>query len=224
MLQQQRTFVLLYSKSYFLQGGTVIPNNANMNDYVTPGNYFCQSNAVAGTLSNCPFTHAFVLKVEYAAGRSYPAQTYIEYDTRNIASRYRGLTENSWQQYEYFSSDATLMNTLTAYYAPTRPEDNEDISDVDVWTVVVRKFGRLVNIQFNVRGTVKTVGKFITLFTLNEGYLPISAIQHNYISQNGVPMILNINQSDGAVQIYATKAMEPGDFILRQCITFAAAQ
>lgn len=216
----------LNSKSYLLQGGTAIPSDANMDTYTKIGNYYCQSNTTAASLSNAPFTKAFALKVIYANGVQFPCQIYREYDTGRIAVRTSTNptgANNSWNGYRYFSDDTTLMNTLTAY-APTRPEDNDDISDVDVWTVAVRRFGRLVNIQFNVRGTVKTAGKFITLFTLNEGYRPISSIQHNYISQNGAPMILNINQSDGAVQIYAAKAMDPGDFILRQCITFAAAQ
>lgn len=81
-----------------------------------------------------------------------------------------------------------------------------------------KRFGRLVNIQFNIHGTIKTANKFITLFTLNEGYRPISAVIHNYINQGGVPMLLNITVS-GEVQVYATSAITE-DWIIRQCITF----
>ena len=104
-------------------------------------------------------------------------------------------------------------------YAPSKPEDNDDISNIDTWTVVTRRYGRLVNIQFNVRGTI-IAGKFITLFTLNEGYRPISGVIHNYISQNGTIMILNI-LSTGEVQLYAIEAIT-NDWIIRQSVIFVA--
>lgn len=107
---------------------------------------------------------------------------------------------------------------LLAYAAP-KPEDNDDISNIDVWTVPIRKYGRLVNIQFNVRGTI-IAGEFITLYTLEEGYRPIATIIHNYISQNGTPMILNI-LSTGEVQLYASKAIT-NDWIIRQSVIFVA--
>ena len=103
-------------------------------------------------------------------------------------------------------------------YAPPKPEDNGDISDINIWTASTRKYGRLVNIQFNVQGTIKTVEKFITLYTLNEGYRPIIAVVHNYVTQDGTPMLLNILPS-GEVQVYAFKAIT-SNWIIRQCITF----
>lgn len=107
----------LNSKSYLLQGGKQILNNADMNDYVTPGNYFCVSNAVAETLSNCPFTHAFNLKVEFSNGAGLPCQIYREYDTGRIAYRVQpSSSSSSWSQYVYFSDDATvsLYQTMTS--------------------------------------------------------------------------------------------------------------
>lgn len=209
----------LNSKSYLLRGGIEIPSNSDMDNYKTPGNYFAASNNVANTLSNAPFTRAFTMKVEYSQGTGYPCQTFREYDSGNMAFRLydTGAGSPHWTQYYYFSDDATLMNTLTAY-APTAPEDNDDISDLNVFTVSTRRFGRLVSIQFNIRGTIKTANKFITLFTLNEGYRPISTVIHNYINQGGVPMILNITAS-GEVQVYATSAITE-DWIMRLCITF----
>ena len=108
--------------------------------------------------------------------------------------------------------------TVLTAYTPTAPEDNDDISGLDPFAATTRRFGRLVNIQFNIHGTIKTANKFITLFTLNEGYRPISAVIHNYINQGGVPMLLNITVS-GEVQVYATSAITE-EWIIRQCITF----
>lgn len=86
-----------------------------MNDYSTPGNYYCSNNDTATTLLNCPFSTAFILKVEYGTGASYPSQTFTELFSRRIASRYRGLSEGSWQPYVYFSGDATVLGQTVNY-------------------------------------------------------------------------------------------------------------
>lgn len=107
---------------------------------------------------------------------------------------------------------------ILSAYAPSKPEDNDDISGINIWTASTRKYGRLVNIQFNAHGTIKTTEKFITLYTLNEGYRPITNVIHNYVTQNGTSMILTILTS-GEVQVYAFEAIT-NDWIIRQCITF----
>lgn len=125
----------LNSKSYLLYGGTLIPNGADMNDYNTPGNYFCSTNVVAQSLLNSPFTQAFIMKVELSTGSAYPSQTFIEYNTRKMATRYRGLGEQGvWQPYVYFSDDATLISsnriwrTVTVY----NKGDFKDCNDIPV--------------------------------------------------------------------------------------------
>ena len=203
-----------------MSGGNRIYENDDMDNFKEIGNYYCTLNSTAATLKNCPVTHAFTLKIEYGQGTEYISQTFIEYDTGRRARRY--FTGETWQPYSYFSDDDTLMNTITAY-APEKPADSDDLSDIDIWTVVVRRFGRLVNIQFNVRGTIKTANKFIKLFALNEGYKPISSITQNYITQYGTPMVFSITTS-GEVQLFATEIPASGDFIIRQTITFVASQ
>lgn len=111
--------------------------------------------------------------------------------------------------------------TILSAYAASQPEENDDISDIDVWSATVRKYGRFVNIQFNVRGTIKTTGKFITLYTLEEKYRPISSVFHNYITQNGTPMLFYITSS-GELQVYAIRTIT-NDWIIRQCLTFICA-
>lgn len=90
-----------------LKGGTAISSGADMNDYTTPGNYYCISDSAARTLKNCPFTHAFTLKVEHSRGTSVPCQTFREYHTGITA--YRKYESSSWKGYAYFSDDATLF-------------------------------------------------------------------------------------------------------------------
>ena len=116
--------------------------------------------------------------------------------------------------------DELNSKAILSSYEPPKPEDNDDISSIDIWTASTRKYGRLVNIQFNVHGTIKTTEKFITLYTLNEGYRPIESIIHNYISQNGTIMILNI-LSTGEVKLYTSEAIT-NDWIIRQSVIFVA--
>lgn len=109
MLQQQRTFVLLYSKSYLLQGGTAIQNGDDMDNYKSPGSYYLALTNDISSLKNAPnFTSAFTMKVEYGNGVAYPCQIYTECTTGRKAFRYFNSTYNTWQPYVYFSDDATL--------------------------------------------------------------------------------------------------------------------
>ena len=119
-----------------------------------------------------------------------------------------------------FSDDETLMDQLTAYSVP-QMQDNDDIN-IDIWAVIVRRFGRIVNIQFNVQGSINTENKFVTLFTLNEGYRPVSNIQHNYISQVGKPMMLNITTS-GELQIYCPNNTIRNNWLIRESMSFICA-
>lgn len=125
-----------------------------------------------------------------------------------------------WTNWVYFSDDATL-NQVSEYTVP-KPEDNDDISYGDPCYIYVKKSGRFVNIQLNIFGTVYNTSGFITLFTLNEGYRPISGVIHNYISQGGIPMLLNITTS-GNVQIHCPDNTITNSWIIRQCITFPCA-
>lgn len=110
----------LNSKSYLLKGGTAISSGADMNDYTTPGNYYCISDSAAITLKNCPFTHAFTLKVEHSRGISVPCQTFREYHTGITA--YRKYESSSWKGYAYFSDDATV-------FAGTAINSGDDLDD-----------------------------------------------------------------------------------------------
>ena len=98
----------LNSKSYLLQGGTLIPSGADMNDYMTPGNYYCNNTDLVSTYNNAPnFTYAFTMKVEYGTGTGYPTQTCTEIITGKKA--YRIYSSNAWGDYHYFSDDDTVL-------------------------------------------------------------------------------------------------------------------
>lgn len=121
----------LNSKSYLLQGGTPIPENADMNTYTTPGNYYVVSNAQSATLSNSPFgNNAFILKVEYANGVTYPRQIFTEYSTGRKAIRFISSSGGSWSDWDYFSDDATVQTNTESYMFTTSGEYSADCNDI----------------------------------------------------------------------------------------------
>ena len=117
----------LNGKSYLLKGGTNIPENADMNNYTTPGNYYCISDSAARTLKNCPFTHAFTLKVEYSRGGSVPCQTFREYNTGITA--YRKYESSTWIDYVYFSDDDTVLKSAQNMVIPNYKAASESDAD-----------------------------------------------------------------------------------------------
>lgn len=72
---------------------TYIPENADLNDYTTSGMYYCGSNAVVQTMSNCPTTNAFSLLVEHHAGAK---QTLTEYYITNPRTWFRNYYNGNW--------------------------------------------------------------------------------------------------------------------------------
>lgn len=91
------------------------------------------------------------------------------------------------------------------------------------WGAFVEKYGKIVMLSFNVRGTISKMETSLPLFTLNEGYTPKHFVGVNYVTQYfGVPMLLNI-ENTGQVSIYAFGESEFEDFFLRQCVTFITA-
>ena len=113
----------LNSNSYLLQGGTSIPNNADLNDYTTVGNYYCNNNAIAESLQNAPFSTAFTLKIEQATGTpEFPCQTARNYQTGVKAWREYNKYSEAWTNWAYFSDDATI-------FAGTSIKSRDDLND-----------------------------------------------------------------------------------------------
>lgn len=82
------------NKCYLLEDGIEIKSNEDLNSYTSPGNYYCVSNSIAGTIKNCPVTRGFTLKVEYGVGIAYPVQTIRDFYTG--ATHFRCRIDNAW--------------------------------------------------------------------------------------------------------------------------------
>lgn len=93
----------LETNTYALTGGIEIPEGADMDNYKTVGNYYCSGDIGAQTMQNCPFTHAFTLKIISGTGVSYPNQIFREYNTGAVATRFYNQGLNSWSEFKYIT-------------------------------------------------------------------------------------------------------------------------
>ena len=103
------------SKYWSLDGNatTIIPNNSDMNSYITPGNYRCVSNASLPTLSNCPVDNAFSLKVSTPIGSpNYIVQEYIDLAGRQAIRAY-STYEKTWTEKKSVIKDDFVIKTYT---------------------------------------------------------------------------------------------------------------
>ena len=111
------------ANSWLLKGGTAIPADADLNDYKTPGNYYCETNATAATIKNNPSNQAFTLKVFYDTGTGYPSQLLITHYDLNVYMRYLGTPIGSWKKLAtsefktIFDQSITGTGSITPYEA-----------------------------------------------------------------------------------------------------------
>jgi hypothetical protein len=94
----------IYSSGYYYGGlgSSRIPAGANLNDYTTPGLYYCPLNVDVATMQNCPTGNAFSLFVEQHAGCK---QTLTEYMTTNAKTWTRNYYSGTWGAWTKLSVD-----------------------------------------------------------------------------------------------------------------------
>lgn len=94
---------MLNSELWPRNSGTAIKAGTDMYTIKTPGHYYCNSNAIAATLKNCPFSDAFTLVVYWSTGypSSYFSQEYTHYlGNRRIIQNYN-TDSATWKKYEF---------------------------------------------------------------------------------------------------------------------------
>lgn len=88
-----------------LSRGTLIPlSGADLNTYITPGTFVCNSYSAAGNIANCPATNSFKLIVGYGSYASAPSadiqQIIIQNDDGHIFVRYGNSSTNTWSTWD----------------------------------------------------------------------------------------------------------------------------
>ncbi len=99
----EKSLTQLNSELWPRNSGTAIKAGTDMYTIKTPGHYYCNSNAIAATLKNCPFSDAFTLVVYWSTGypSSYFSQEYTHYlGNRHIIQNYN-TDSATWEKYEF---------------------------------------------------------------------------------------------------------------------------
>ena len=119
-------------KTRFTGGIDHIPilSGTDLNNITTTGYYICLTNAIAGTLVNCPTGYAFVMEVLAHAGLHQRLTIYRNYDVHTYIRNYYSNVWGPWQivmNTEMIESDTDLNSVLIpgVYYSagsnPNRP-------------------------------------------------------------------------------------------------------
>lgn len=86
------------SNYYQVTNGTNIPENADLNTYITPGTYQTANDTIAGTVKNSPYRYAFKLIIESFS--YYKVQKLQGQDSGYVWQRIQtGGTWNSWVKF-----------------------------------------------------------------------------------------------------------------------------
>lgn len=114
----------VYGKALGMDRLPAIPSNSDFNDYLEPGCYAVQSNAIAATCANIPVERAGRLEVWSATGEgvrleqwSYLRQRFIPYNSGNAVWE-RELTRgenNVWNYYDWWKSSLTPVASEKVY-------------------------------------------------------------------------------------------------------------
>lgn len=104
------------------EGATVIPQNADMHNYITPGNYSCSTSESISTLKNCPVDAAFIMKAYYSNGGGDPNYVYLiqEYITFDGKQRALSIYNNeagkiTWSTVKYPTKDDLSKSIYKSY-------------------------------------------------------------------------------------------------------------
>lgn len=110
--------VLDTERTFQLMGGNPVASGDDLNDFNTPGTYYCDSIAIASSLTNCPVATAFTMIVYYGNGSHYPAQEIRPYNSDRVYKRHAtdisGSTWAGWTTAEaYFERNNLSYINIT---------------------------------------------------------------------------------------------------------------
>lgn len=91
----------------------LLPTNADLNSYTTPGFYYCPANATVATFSNCPTKNALFMIVGKHAGVYQEVIEYMTGSPKRYMRNYYSGTWGSW--YRVYTTADAPPDTNTTY-------------------------------------------------------------------------------------------------------------
>lgn len=103
-----------------LSRGIEIPSNSNMDNYITPGKYFCYNTATAQTITNAPFIAGYSFEVN-VAGSDWIHQIARKASNNQVLERRRAPDTGNWTAWADYGigveiGDMTIPLTYTSSY------------------------------------------------------------------------------------------------------------
>ena len=196
--------------------GIAIAANTDLDTICTIGNYYCNTNAIASSLGNCPVTVAFTMYVGNSVGYRYLYQEIHVYSSGDIYYRYNNSPSydvtkwTDWQNKQNYlpltggivSGATTVQHPLTLYREGTTTQDLP------------------AGIKFSVRDTT-------TSQTYSNAYL--YAYQDHQASTTGTNVVLNsgggtyIGSGESADSLYnSLRNLDEGTFPFTEALYLTA--
>lgn len=111
---QNKIITTALSKKVDLERGIQIPDNSDLDDYTTIGNYYVAASSNAATITNTPVKYGFVLKVIQASpGNEYRIQLVIANASGYIYKRYYSPS-SGWNDWQIYYPDVPLSTRNTS--------------------------------------------------------------------------------------------------------------
>ena len=192
-------------------GCTAIPANADLNDYQTPGNYYCSYNATVVTMSNTPSSNAFNLEVREAAG---VIQIFREYGySSNRKDFIRGYYQGTWTAWKELAVTSDIPS-LSGYATQSWVNSQSFAKTSDIPSLDGYATQSWVSSNFQVPLTLNSTSAALSItkigddtyqFSMNSDGLG-NLIEVNGTSNNAYNLRLNINGKNLTINdLYATR-------------------
>lgn len=145
-----------------LRGGTEIPANSDLNNYMEIGNYFINSNANAATIANSPSVKGGLLKVYYANGNPggtvMVVQHYLAFEDKRFREykRWSDSTKKDWSEWVTIADNLDNVDLLRGGTEIPVDSDLNDYKEVGNYYVESdTKANSIKNIPFHSSGQLK---------------------------------------------------------------------
>lgn len=126
----------------------------------------------------------------------------------------------SARTFDFSFSGLKSAPSAEAEYVVTQPASGELFTQGTTFQTRAYRYGGIVVLQLNSNATMAAASGFNTWFTLPAEFAPKMAVVHNYTTQTGKPMAINVETS-GAVKIYNRGSdILTADWICRQVIAY----
>ena len=164
--QNVNTFKNLGTPTY----RNIIPANADLNDYIIPGDYLVNTASLAATLVNAPIsTDAFKLTVEYVLNEQRYMQKVFR-NNKNVEIYYRTYTSDGWGDWNLIREGAHISCKVST---------QTDFTGSDYIMIPFNQYSKNLKFELTSDGQIKALTSCVCMVT---GYLDVTLTANNNVN------------------------------------------